>query len=194
MQPARPEEPSGEDVWFAAHEVGEFRPGSPLSRWALSRYLVGRAIAESVSRTLLIAAVVLLAAAAAVQWGAHVTFVTVLLVLAAVFVLVLRWILQAVLRRLTAADHYGPIDGRLRALVADTRADVLREMRRVGLPSHTITLPLLAVRLLGRRRRQTVERLRRFDIDRAVPKMRLDELHLLLRQVAGRPGGGPVAR
>jgi hypothetical protein len=195
MQPALPDEPSGEDVWFAADEVGEFRPGSPVSRWALARYLVGRAIAESVSRTLLVAALVLLAVAAAVQWGLHLTFLTVLLVLAALFVLVLRSVLRAVLRRLTAADHYGPIETRLRELVSETRADVLREMRRVGLPSHTITLPLLAVRLLGRRRRQTVDRMRRFEVDRAVPKVRLDELHLLLRQAAGRSGGaGPVAR
>jgi hypothetical protein len=34
--------------------------------------------------------------------------------------------------------------------------------------------------MLGRRRAKTFARLREFDIDRAVPKARLDELHMLL--------------
>ena len=192
MRPGLPAEPSGDDPWLSADdgsEVGEFRQGSPLSQWALARYLVGRAIGESVSRTLLVVAVLLLAVAVGVQWGLHLTFVTVLVVIVAVFVLVLRWLLQAVLRKLTAADRYGPVESRLRALVADTHGDGLRELRRVGLPSHLLTLPLLAVRLVGKRRAETLQRLRGFDIDRAVPKARLDELHLLLRDSAGRPGG-----
>jgi len=194
MRPELPAEPSGSEPWLSADdevgdEVGEFRPGSPLSQWALARYLVGRAIGESVSRTLLVFALLVLAVAVAVQWGLHLTLVTVLLVIVAGFVLILRWLLRAVLRRLTAADHYGPIEHRLRELVADTHGDVLRELRRVGLPSHLLTLPLLAVRLVGKRRAQTLERLRGFEIGRAVPKVRLDELHLLLRDAAGRPGG-----
>jgi hypothetical protein len=99
----------------------------------------------------------------------------------AVIVLLVRATLRAILRRLTEADRYGPLETRMRALVADTRGDVRRELRRVGLPSHSITLPLLAVRLMGKRRTATLSRLREFDIDRAVPRARLDELHLLLR-------------
>lgn len=186
MQPALPGEPSDDDVWVTADEVGKFRQGSALSQWALARYLVGRAIGESVARTLLLVAVLLLALAAACQAWLELTFVTVLLVIVAVLVLLLRWVLHAVLRRLTAADRYGPIEARLRALVADTRADVLRELRRAGLPSHTVTLPLLGLRLVGRRRKATLARLRSFDINRAVPRARLDELHLLLREAAGR--------
>ena len=49
-----------------------------------------------------------------------------------------------------------------------------------------LTLPLLAVRLAGKRRKDTFERLRAFEIDRAVPPARLDELHLLLRDTLGR--------
>jgi hypothetical protein len=197
MHPALPDEPSDkpydDGTWPAAgdpvEEVGAFRQGSPLSRWALARYLVGRAIGESVGRTLLIVALVLIALAVACQWALGLTFVTVLISIVAVFVLLLRWVLRTVLRKLTAADYYGPIETRLRALVSDTHGDVLRELRRVGLPSHTLTLPLLALRLVGKRRKQTLERLRGFDIDRAVPKARLDELHLLLRDAAGGPGG-----
>lgn len=192
MHPALPDEPSDDDAWLSADdpvEVGTFRQGSPLSRWALARYLVGRAIGESVGRTLLIVALILIGLAVVCQWTLHLTFVTVLISVVAVFVLLLRWVLRTVLRKLTAADYYGPIETRLRALVSDTHGDVLRELRRVGLPSHTLTLPLLALRLVGKRRKQTLERMRGFDIDRAVPKARLDELHLLLRNAAGGPGG-----
>lgn len=192
MQPALPEEPSRVDPWLSADdagEVGEFRQGSPLSQWALARYLVGRAIGESVSRTLVVVAVLVLLGAVAVQWGLHLTLVTVLLVIVGLIVLMVRGLLRAVLRRLTAADRYGPVETRLRELVADTHGDVLRELRRIGLPSHALTLPLLAARLAGKRRTETLERLRGFDIDHAVPKVRLDELHLLLRGAAGRPGG-----
>jgi hypothetical protein len=186
MQPAVPSEPPGDDdVWVSADDVGEFRPGSPLSRWALARYLVGRAIAESVGRTLLVVAILLIALAVVSQWALHLTFLTVLLVIVTLAVLVLRWVLRAVLRRLTAADRYGPVETRLRELVGATRSDVLRELRRVGLPSHTITLPLLGLRLVGRRRAATMQRLRQFEIGKAVPKARLDELHMLLRQVGG---------
>jgi len=102
-------------------------------------------------------------------------------------VLLMRALMLAVLRRLTAAGQYGPLEDRLRALVSDTRSDVLRELRRIGLPGHTWTLPLLGVRLFRSSRRQdTFDRLRTFQLDNAVPKARLDELHLLLRSAVGR--------
>jgi hypothetical protein len=187
MHPARPEPPPDDGAWLAADEIGDFEQGSPLSRWALSRYLVGRAIAESVSRTLLVIALIVLAVAAALQWGLHSTFLTVVAVVLAVFVLLVRWVLRAVLRRLTAADHYGPIEARLRGLVSDTRTDVWKELRRAGLPSRTLTLPLLALRLLGKRRRDTIARMRTFEVERAVPKARLDELHMVLKDALARP-------
>jgi hypothetical protein len=173
MQPALPDGPSYDDV-------GEFQQGSPLTRWALARYLVGRAIGESVGRTLLLLALVVLGLAAMAGWGLGSTFLAVLLAVLAGGVLLLRWALLGILRRLTAVDRYGPLEARLRSLVSSTRKDVLRELRRAGLPSHAITLPILAVRLIGRRRAETLQRLRGFDIDRAVPKARLDELHLLI--------------
>lgn len=180
MHPALPDQPADDGDWLTADDVGEFRQGSPLSRWALARYLVGRAIGESVGSTLLVVAVVLLGVAALAQWVVHSTLLAVLIAIVAVGVLLIRAVLRAVLRRLTEADRYGPLETRLRELVSDTRGDVLRELRRVGLPSHTITLPLLAVRLIGKRRKATLDRMREFDITRAVPKARLDELHMLL--------------
>jgi hypothetical protein len=188
VHPALPDEPSDDAEWLAADEVGEFEQGSPLSRWALARYLVGRALGESVGHTMLVVALVLIGIAAACQWGLHSTFLAVIVGVLALLVLLLRAALRAILRRLTAAEQYEPIESRLRELVSDTRGDVLRELRRVGLPSHTLTLPILAIRLIGRRRAATLARLRTFDIDRAVPKARLDELHMLLRKGLG--GGG----
>jgi hypothetical protein len=183
-----PDEPSHEQEWLAADEVGEFDQGSPLSRWALARYLVGRAMGESVGHTLLLVALVLLGLAAGCQWGLHSTFLAVVVAVIALLVLLLRGALRAILRRLTAAEQYAPIEARLRELVSETRGDVLRELRRVGLPSHTATLPLLAIRLVGRRRAATFAKLRNFDLDRAVPKARLDELHMLLRNALGGHG------
>lgn len=180
MRPALPGEPSDDGEWLTADEVGEFEQGSPLSRWAFARYLVGRAIGESVGHTLLVVALLVLALAAACQWGLHSTFFAVVLAVLGLLVLLVRATLRGILRRLTEADRYGPVETRLRELVADTRGDVLRELRRVGLPSHTVTLPLLAMRLIGKRRKATLARLRDFDVDRAVPKARLDELHMLL--------------
>lgn len=178
----------------AEPDVGEFRQGSPLSQWGLARYLVGRAITESVGAALLVVAVVLLALAVLLEWVVHSTVLAVLVVLVAVGVLVLRWAMLAIIRRLTGFRRFRPIEQRMTALVGDTRSDVLRELRRVGLPGRTWTLPLLAFRFLGRdRRKDTIAKLRSFELDRAVPKARVDEMFLLLRQAfsrAGAPGDG----
>ena len=170
-------------------DVGAFEQGSPGSRWALARYLVGRAVLESVSRSLLVLALLVLGLAAVVGWVAHLTFLAVVIAIVALGILALRALLRAVLGRLMAAGQLASLEQRLRALVADTRADVRRELRRIGLPSHTVTLPLFAFRLARRTRRpDTVARLRSFDVDRVVSPARVDELHLLVRGALGRPG------
>lgn len=174
QQPPPP--PSGEP------EVGEFRQGSPFSQWALSRYLVGRAITESVGSALMWVGLIVLGLGAVGEWALDSTALAVLLVIVAVFVLLLRWVLLSVVRRITAFSQYAPVEDRMNSLVADTRSDVLRELRRIGLPGRTLTLPLLAFRFIGsRRRKDTFEKLRGFDITRVVPKARLDETVLLLR-------------
>jgi hypothetical protein len=163
-------------------EVGAFRPGTPASQAALARYLTGRAIAESVGRALLLVALLVLVVAA-LCWAAHLRVPGVLLLVVAVVVLLMRVAVLALLRRITAFRGYHPLEERLVALVRDTRVDVHRELRRLGLPSRTLTLPLLAVRFLRRRQRgPTLERLRQFRIERVVPASRIDELHLLLRR------------
>jgi hypothetical protein len=183
-----PDEPAGSDV-------GAFEQGSPVSRWALARYLVGRALGESIGRSLLIVGLVVLALAGLVEWLGS-TFWSIVIALVALAVLAMRAVLRAVLRRLTTANPVstagmvgsaGTVEMRLQALVAETRSDVLAELRRVGLPGRTWSLPLLALRFLGRqRRRRALTKLRSFDVDRVVPKARLDELHLILRDMHGR--------
>jgi hypothetical protein len=184
VRPDFPDQPNPDEL--SSYDVGAFEQGSPVSRWALSRYLVGRAIGESVSRSLLILGLVILAFAGFVSWLGS-AFWSVVVAILALAVLAMRALLRAVLRRLTGADQFDPIGARLQALVADTRSDVLAELRRIGLPGRTWTLPLFPMRLFGRRRRRrTIDRLRTFDVDQVVPKARVDELHLILRDTRER--------
>jgi hypothetical protein len=188
MQPAVPDRPAEDDPWHSADDVGTFEPGTPFSRWALARYIVGRVILERVSWSLLVVVGVLIVLAGLAEWGLDSLFLTIVLGLIAVFVLLLRAVLRAVLKRLMLAGIYGPLEVRLGAIIDGARKDVLAELRRVGLPSRLLTLPLLALRLIGRRRKETIARMREFDVDRAVPKGRRDELHMVLREAVGRGG------
>jgi len=171
---------------FDASDVGAFRQGSPQSQWALGRFLVGRSVAEALSRGLLIVAVAVFACAGLVEWAGS-TFWMVIIALVGIGVLIMRSLLLAVLRRLPLMTGNREVEHRLGELVADTRRDVLRELRRIGLPGRSWTLPLLAVRLAGKRREETTQALRRFEVDRVVPPARLDEVHLLLQSSAQPP-------
>lgn len=165
-------------------EVGAFRPGTPFTQAALAGYLVGRVVTESLGIALYLGALGFLVLAAIAEWVLHWTVLAILLVILAVIVLVMRAALLAVIRRLTGFSRYGPLEDRVRALVRDTRPDVLRELRRVGLPGRTWTLPALPFRLIGRRRQETLARLRDFRPENAVPQARVDELYLVLNQAA----------
>lgn len=175
------------DDRFASDDVGAFAQGSAASRWALGRYLLGRALAVQVSRVLFVIAAFIVAVAVAVSL-VHLTVLAVLIALVAVAVLAARALLGAILRRVTLGAQDSETERRLAGLVADTRKDVARELRRIGLPSRSLTMPLLAIRLAGRRRGQVLARLRSFDVERVVPGGRLDELHLLLDGQARRGG------
>ena len=112
--------------------------------------------------------------------------------------LLLRAVLLAVVRRLTAAEQYGPIEERMRALVADTRADVLRELRRVGLPAHAGRCRCSRSASTGKRRTPTMSGCAA-STSTARCRARLDELHLLLRGRRWAPvlpadDGRPMAR
>lgn len=164
-------------------QVGEFRQGNPFSRASLAGYLVGRAVAESLGNSLFLMALVPLVIAAVCFWLFHSTALGVLFVVLAVMVIFMRWLLLAVLRRLTGFARFAPLERRVRAMAGDTKSDVLRELRRLGLPGRGYSVWLVPLRLLRRTRRaETLERLRGFDVRNAVPASRVDELHLLLRQ------------
>jgi len=195
MQPSEPDDPNRlPDILRKSEpgygprpddniDVGAFEQGSPLSRWALARYLVGRVLTEAVGNALLIVAIVVLVLAGLAQFGLHSTVLCVLLVIIAIIVLLVRFVLLTIVRRLTGFAQFGPLEERMTALIDNTRKDVMRELRRIGLPGRTLTLPLLAFRFVGRARRaDTLARLKQFDTERAVPKARLDEVHILLRQ------------
>ena len=160
-------------------EVGEFRQGTPGSRWALGRYLVGRAIVAYLDRAMYVLAILVLLVGALAWWLVS-PWLGVPIVLIGLGVLAIRALVTTVVRGLTGARQIGATDARLRALVDETRGDVRRELRRIGLPSRPWTLPLLAVRLAGRRRTETLQRLTQFRPDNVVPAARVDELHLLL--------------
>jgi hypothetical protein len=144
---------------------------------------------------LLSVVVVLLVLAGLAWWGIEAKVLGALLVVLALGVLLMRWVLLGVVRRLTGFTHYAALEEHMRALVDDTSSDVLRELRRIGLPGRVWTLPLLAMRFVGRQRRHdTLARLRTFEVERAVPKSRLDEMHIVLRTVVGgriHPPGAP---
>lgn len=166
-------------------EVGEFSQGNDATRWILARYLISRALAVQVNATLIVLAVIILAFAGfAFYSGSNVLAVLITLVAGAV--LLVRSAIGALLRRTTMAMITPGAEHRLRRLVADTRTDVGRELRRIGLPGRPWSLPLLVIRVLGRRRAETFRRLRDFDIDRVVPAARLDELHLVIAAAASR--------
>ena len=44
MHPALPEQPRDDGEWLSADDVGRYEQGSPLSRWALARYLVAESL------------------------------------------------------------------------------------------------------------------------------------------------------
>jgi hypothetical protein len=174
-----------DDPGSPAPEVGEFRPGTADSRRALSGYLVGRAIGEQTAAGLMILGFAFLALAVGGYFIAP-TWLAVLVGLIGFGLLLVRAIVAALMRRLAGVGRFGPHEDRMRSLVAETRGDVRRELRRLGLPSHTATMPILAARLLGRRRTEVIARLRGFDIDRVVPPARVDDVHLVIQALSQR--------
>jgi hypothetical protein len=184
LPPDRPAGDPADQSRQADPDVGRFRRGSAISRIALGRYLVARAVGEAVNRSMLLVGVVLglLGIACFAFW---LKWLGVLIFIAALVVLAFRALFVALLRRL--AGPLGVAEERIRALVADSRGDLCRELKRIGLPGSTLGLPLLGVRLIGRHRTETLARLRQFDVGRVVPASRLDQLHLIIENdVLGR--------
>jgi hypothetical protein len=164
-------------------DVGRFQQGTPISRWGLGRYLVGRAVAADVSAVLLMLGLLVVAAGICLFFVAPV-WVAVLVALVGLAILAVRAIAGAVLRRATGVGRrFGRHEQRMRGLIQATRVDVRAELRRIGLPGRRLTMPLLGLRLVGHRRGDTLRRLAAFDVNRVVPASRLDELHLIVQNL-----------
>jgi hypothetical protein len=174
--------PAGESADFAAEgvDVGDFRQGTEGSRLALARYLVGRVVLDYLTYWFYLVAVLVLAVGGLAWWLVS-PWLGVPIVIIGFGVLLVRAAFAKLVALVTGAAFFGPIEQRLMALVSDTGGDVRRELRRVGLPSHSWTLPLLPIRFIGRRRAETIRRIRQIQLERVVSASRVDELHLVLR-------------
>lgn len=169
-------------------EVGDFRQGNPASRWALARYLVARTIGDNAIRAVLGVALVFAAITVVLAFVSAPVVLTVLVGLVTVGWFIAWRIARALWSRLTGGPALLPVRHDLDKLVGETRPDVRRELRRLGLPAHPLAAFAFAVRFAGRRRAQTTARLREFDVDRVVPAARVDQVYLLLERVSpGQP-------
>jgi hypothetical protein len=184
IRPGRPDsERPLHDEHVVIDAVGEFRQGNDLSQLVLRRYLLTRAIGESVVRTVHWFGVALLVLAGLVWW-AGVTWLAVLIGIAGLLVLAVRALLSAIQRRISGIDAMGEIGPRVEQLVGQTRKGLRAELRRIGLPSAPWGPLLVGLRLVRPIKRvDTVAKLTRFDLSQVVPSSTLDELHLLLRRV-----------
>ncbi|MHA3703056.1 hypothetical protein ACXR2U_12835 [Jatrophihabitans sp. YIM 134969] len=168
-------------------EVGEFRRGDAASRWALARYLVARTIGDGAVRALLGVAVLFAVLTVVLAVLSAPVVLTVLCALVA-----LGWfggwrLARALWSRLSGGPALAPVRHELDRLVGETRPDVRRELRRLGLPAHPLAAFAFARRLGGRRRSETTAKMREFDVDRVVPADRVDRVVLLLERVETTP-------
>jgi hypothetical protein len=161
-------------------DVGDFRQGSAHVRWALSRYLLGRLIIARVSAGLLFTAFLIAVLGGLVYWAGG-RWLAVLIFLVALGVVVIRWVFVTVVRRLTFDARFGPAERQLRRIIGAAGGDLRRELHRIGVPLSWWSFPLLLLRLMrSRSRRVLFERMRGFQLERAVPAGRVDELHMLI--------------
>lgn len=167
-------------------EVGDFRQGDPASRWALARYLVARTLGDNAVRSVLAVAVVFAVLTVVLAFVSAPVVLTVLLGLVTLGWFVAWRLARALWRRLTAGPSFDAVRPDLEALVGETRPDVRRELRRIGLPAHPLAAFAFAWRLRRSRRADTTARMRGFEIERVVPADRVDRLYLLLERLRPR--------
>jgi hypothetical protein len=169
-------------------EVGEFRQGSDASHWILRRYLLSRALGDSIVRSVHWFGVSIFVLAV-LTWVGGIRWLAVLIALVAVMLLLLRVALSGAQRRLSGSDRLGAAAPQIQELVGHTRRGLRAELRRVGLPSAPWGPLLIGLRLIrASRRARTVHQLTQIDLAKVVPSSRVDELHLLLN---GRPPFDP---
>lgn len=154
--------------------------GTGLTALMLARYLVGRVLAARVSATLWIIGGLVLVLAV-LLWFAGPHWLAVVVGLLGLIVLGVRALVMLILRKVMAVGRLGQAEARITALVRDTGGDLRRELRRIGLPGSVFGMPLLLLRIVGKRRGQTFERMRHFDVANVVPRSRRAELEFIVR-------------
>ncbi len=184
----KPSAAAGADSWGASSVAGAGKTAEPPIEQAgtgatalmLARYLVGRALAARLSLALWLVAGILFAGAVAL-WIVDAHWVAVVFALLGLFVLGVRALVMFVLRKVMAVGRLGAAEARITELVHDTGGDLRRELRRIGLPGSVLAMPVLLIRILGKRRKQTFQWMRRFDVTNVVPASRRAELDFLVR-------------
>lgn len=181
----KPSAAPGADSWAAPSSAKAAEPiieqaGTGATALMLARYLVGRALAARLSLALWLVAGIIFVGAIAL-WIVDAHWVAVLFGLLGLLVLGVRALVMFVLRKVMAVGRLGSAEARITELVRDTGADLRRELRRIGLPGSVFAMPVLLVRILGKRRKQTFQRLREFDVTNVVPASRRAELDFLVR-------------
>ncbi len=164
----------------AAGEPVIEQSGTGATALMLARYLVGRALAARLSLALWLVAGIIFVGAVAL-WIVDAHWVAVVFALLGLIVLGVRALVMLVLRKVMAVGRLGSAEARITELVRDTGGDLRRELRRIGLPGSVLAMPVLLVRILGKHRLQTFERMRRFDVANVVPASRRAELDFLVR-------------
>jgi hypothetical protein len=92
-----------------------------------------------------------------------------------------RMVLVALLRRLSLARRFRPVEEELCSAVEAGKASLRVELRSVGLPNRSWRLALFAARLArGSARADLRSRLRQVDVDRVLPRAQLERALRLL--------------
>jgi hypothetical protein len=98
-----------------------------------------------------------------------------------------RMTLVAVVRRVSLARRFRPVEDDLCSAVEAGKASLRVELRSVGLPSRSWRLALFATRLArGSARADLRSRLRRVDVDRVLPRAQLERALRLLDDATDR--------
>jgi hypothetical protein len=92
-----------------------------------------------------------------------------------VLLIVARFVVVRLIAHRTLPRRYRPVEDELRAAVEAGKANLRGELRRVGMPSSALALPLSVIRLGSSDSRRTARsRLRDIEIDRVLPRAQLD--------------------
>lgn len=143
------------------------------------RYLVGRTAIDQLKRISALGWLIAAVGLGLLIIGPRIVGVA-LLVLAAL-VACARFTLVRVIDRMSLARQYRPIESEFSGAVEAGKANIRRELERVGLPSTRWRMPMFLVRLARRSGRDEVlGRLSQIDLSQVLPQVQIDRAFRLL--------------